>query len=269
MKYVNLFFALLCISTLFLMGNRSGALPSNTGAPGELTCGRSVCHNIPANNGSGMVLIQLDEGLDTYTVADTHTISITLENSGTVRNGFQILALDANEDNVGEWIITAPELMQIINGFAPFQDRMYITHKEAGTNQSSWTFDWEAPEGNQGDITFYVSVNATNNNAQNTGDTLYTVSKTVTFNDPVATQELLRNDHFRLFPNPVKDWLQFDSQQSFPSTAVVYDNAGRTVRRYQIASHGQQLNMESLQPGIYTIVFEFAEGVLARKFVKY
>lgn len=268
MKYVNLFFALLCISTLFLMGNRSGALPSNTGAPGEFTCGRSVCHNIPANNGSGMVLIELDEDLDTYTAADTHTINITLENSPTVRNGFQILALDENDDNVGEWILTAPDLMQIINGFAPMQDRMYITHKEAGTSQSSWTFDWAAPEMDQGDITFYVSVNATNNNGQSTGDTLYNLSKTVAFNDAVATEELIQDDRFQVFPNPVQDWLQFYGSDETPKAAIVHDASGKKVSQFSIDLQEQSLDVSRLLPGVYTILFEFEEGVLARKFIK-
>ena len=268
MKYLNFAFLFLCISYLFLLGNRSGALPSNTGAPGELTCGRSVCHNISANNGSGMVLIDVEGGLETYTAADTHTISITLEGSPTVRNGFQILALDENDENVGEWLLTEPSIMQIVDGFAPLQERMYITHTTDGTQQSSWSFDWIAPADDQGDITFYVSVLAANNNAQNSGDTLYNLSKTVAFSDAVATSEIFEDDLFHIFPNPAQDWLQFSDREALPISALVYDASGKLIRHFSTLNAGQRLSLTGLKPGVYTIAFEFEEGLLARKFLK-
>lgn len=269
MKYINLAFVFVFITYLFLLGNRSGALPSNTGAPGEFTCGRSVCHDVPANNGSGSVLIALENDMTTYAAGDTQTISITLEDSPTVRNGFQILALDESEENVGEWILTEPDLMQVIDGFSGLQDRMYITHKEAGTSQSSWSFDWVAPESNQGDITFYVSVMATNNNAENTGDTLYNLSKTIEFDDAVATSELIQYDQFRVFPNPVQDWLQYEGTFEEPIRATVYDASGKQLRVFDLVDQGQQMNMSSLKAGVYSLLFEFENGVLARKILKF
>ena len=269
MKSIYLLFCGLLISAFFWLGNINGALPENTGAPGELTCGRSVCHNVPANNGAGNLIIDFDEDAPGYMAADTHTITISLENSVTTRNGFQILALNGNEDNVGQWILTQADQMQIVEGFG-FPDRQYVTHTMNGIEQSSWTLDWASPEQEEGDITFYVSVMATNSNGTNQGDTLYNMSKTIPFDEMVATHDQIdeSDEWVTIFPNPVVDQLHIRNLKNQDFRLSLFGAKGEKLREFNLGEADFQLTIRDFQPGLYWLKFQSKQGFFSKKILK-
>ena len=68
---------------------------------------------------------------------------------------------------------------QIISGYGTTASRKYITYTFAGTDTVSpgigkWTFDWTAPETNEGSVTFYIASIAANNDGTDDGDYCYT-----------------------------------------------------------------------------------------------
>lgn len=185
---------------LALLGNRSGAPAGRTGAPGEETCATSSCHNGTLNSGSATINLAINEGERAYVLGATHKVSIAIDspqNAG--RNGFEIVALDAQDNNVGEWILAGNDKRErSANG------RNYITHTTDGSGQSNWEMDWKAPETDAGVISFYLAVNDANNNGGSTGDNIY--ATTVALEAEVASSiKTIRSlENIVVYPNPVK-----------------------------------------------------------------
>ena len=93
---------------LALLGNRSGAPTGRTGAPGETTCATSSCHNTTLNTGSATINLTLNEAQTAYQLGEMHRITIAIDSAQTVaRNGFEIVALDAQDNNVGCLLYTS------------------------------------------------------------------------------------------------------------------------------------------------------------------
>lgn len=176
------------LSAVVCLSNLDGALPENTAAPGELTCGRAPCHNVPINVGDAQVSLTFAGGETTYQPDSTYLLKIKIDNPQTGRNGFQILALDEDIENVGAWELIEPDKMKIISGIG-LPDRKYVTHQAPGNQQDEWTLHWKAPAGDVGQVTFYCSVLSANDNGMNTGDEVYNTSLAVDFALPSLTDE--------------------------------------------------------------------------------
>ena len=75
------------------------------------------------------------------------------------------------------------QLMAIHRHFPPV-DAQYIGHTSTGTaagqqDSQTWTLRWIAPASSLGNVTFYASGNAANNNGENTGDNGYKTEVTI------------------------------------------------------------------------------------------
>jgi uncharacterized protein (TIGR03437 family) len=168
--------------------NQTGPPTGRTGAPGELTCATSDCHNSFAlNSGPGTLSIT---GLpSTYTPNQEITITVTLNQSNRVRYGFQVTALDDQNRRAGEMSITEPA--RTLRAFSQTNGREYISHSSDGTtpngsNQNSWTFRWKAPAQSVGRVTFYVAGNAANGSGSSVGDYIYTRTASIQAGNPLA-----------------------------------------------------------------------------------
>ncbi|MFN0212965.1 MAG: choice-of-anchor V domain-containing protein [Saprospiraceae bacterium] len=170
------------------LSNLDGAFPENTGAPGELTCGRAPCHNVPSNAGNALMSIEYSGNGLKYSADSTYQLTVKISNQQTLRNGFEILALNASNQNTGSWVLIEPDKMKIIPGIG-LPSRKYVTHKAAGNLQTEWKVAWKAPSSNVGTVTFYASVNATNDNGMITGDEVYTKNLAVAFSPLSVTTE--------------------------------------------------------------------------------
>ena len=186
MKKITFLFSLFSISLLFL-ANLDGAKPGNTAAPGELTCGRAPCHNIPVNVGDGQLTILFGKNETQYFADSTYLVTVLITNPLTKRNGFEILALDENVHNAGTWELTEPDKMKIIPGYSN-PNKKYVTHLAAGNQQNVWTMRWKAPAGNVGTVKFYASVLTANNNGEKTGDEVYNTNISIEYAEPLPTE---------------------------------------------------------------------------------
>lgn len=104
--------------------------PSSTGAPGELTCSRSGCHNGPVFDGTGINLISFGNNDTGYIPGTVYNMKVSVTNGITQKFGFQIVALkDADSTSIGTFIITNSSKTQLQNGDAAFnlQSRKYVT----------------------------------------------------------------------------------------------------------------------------------------------
>lgn len=249
-----------CITWL---GNSDGALPQNTGAPDDLTCGRAPCHNVPANVGEATINIDVEDGSEVYQPGGTHTLTLTISDAQSPRNGFQIVALDENDENIGAWILTAPGEMKIIDGIG--LPRKYVTHQAAGNLQNSWTLDWQAPQEAMGDITFYASVLDANNNGNNMGDAVYTTSNTLSA-EVSSRVESLKENSVKIYPNPARQQVYIESPDLLQGVGL-YDIQGREIQHILPTNQTVAIDLSYLKAGIYFLRMYRKNGFSVEKLI--
>ena len=156
----------------------------HTGAPGEDTC--ALCHT-GGETFDGSLSI---DAPDQYQPGMSYTITVTLQDPGQARWGFELIPLRRDE---GELVmagsLTNLSLYTTIQEV--FSGRQYISHTSnefdvgepdgtyAGTADGPvlWSFTWTAPPAASDTVWFYAAGNAANNDGFNgDGDFVYTAN---------------------------------------------------------------------------------------------
>lgn len=149
----------------------SGQAPiGRTGAPGETSC--ASCHSGGSYTGETLFMLG-DNSQTTYQPGESYTVSFTADYNAP-RYGFSVTALDASNNPAGEFTLLNEDNTswgQAGNG------RQYVGHKAADATHQ-WTFEWEAPAADVGEITFYYVINAANADNGTGGDYVETGSAT-------------------------------------------------------------------------------------------
>jgi hypothetical protein len=130
-----------------------------------------------------------------YTPGQTYTINVTVAESGINLFGFGFEALLASGANAGTLNAGAGSIIKtaMIGG----NNRRNVVHQQdsgTGNGSHTWTFTWQAPSTDQGDVTFYCAGNATNGNGATSGDHVYTFSQVVTAAVPNGIAQNQLND---------------------------------------------------------------------------
>jgi hypothetical protein len=183
-----------------------------TGAPGETTC--TGCHTGSViNDGLGSVVISSPD-LGTsweYMTGDTYTINVTVSRTGAPLFGFDLVCLTGSTpaQNGGTLVVTNSAETHILNATVSTVVRKNMTHQLNGglaTGTKTFSFKWIAPTTNVGNVTFYCTGNAANNNGAKTGDHIYSTSQVVTPAVGAGEIELMFDDRtFSVFPNPATE----------------------------------------------------------------
>ena len=162
---------------------------SHSGAPGEVSC--SGCHSGSANSGPGNINYLIGNGTSTYSPEELYTILFSMEQDNVNQFGFQTVALKAsNNSNVGTFSLTDEVNTRLIEDDHNGTDRIYVGHTVCGADADpegslQWSFTWQAPDSDVGNINFYLSSLATNHNHSTSGDHTYTQVITISYNDVV------------------------------------------------------------------------------------
>jgi hypothetical protein len=151
-----------------LEDNSSNPPLGNTGAPGESSC--VSCHSGSTLPAAGVVEFEFDGMNAQYVPGQTY--SIVISSSGNAKNGFQMTALDGTNNAAGTFTAGTGSSLGTANG------RRYIRHSTSN-NTSSWSFQWTAPNTNQGNVTFYYSYAKANGAGGNSGDQIYLGNTTI------------------------------------------------------------------------------------------
>ncbi len=172
-------------------GFSSGPPAGHTGAPGELTCATSGCHQGSLNGGPGRLTITAPS---VYEPGETYQITVrqTATESSRRRWGFQLTALTVSNRKAGD-LNNTNNLAVVLDDDGPGFNRQYIEHTLNGTfagqtSQASWTFEWTAPDTDAGPVIFYAAGNQANNDGTNNGDQIYTVMTAALSGPPVITE---------------------------------------------------------------------------------
>lgn len=173
---ITLVSVLLLLVPQIIIAFSSGAPNGRTGAPGEGLC--SDCHGSAVGDGS----IALSGVPANYDLNQSYTLTVTLEDQGQSRWGFELTAVDGSNNGAGSFTITDAVNTQLSDSPPPSKD--YVKQTNTGTYNGTvngpvtWNFDWQAPSSNIGAIAFYVAGNAANGNGSTSGDFIYTTSET-------------------------------------------------------------------------------------------
>lgn len=163
------------------VGADSDVPPSGrTGAPGESSC--TSCHSTFAlNSGPGVLSIT---GLPaSYSLNQTITVTVRIQQASRARYGFEVTALDETNSRAGTLVVTDSNRTASIIGTVSGKQRSYIGQTSSGaqptvTGEDSWSFNWTAPAAGAGKVTFYVSAVA-GNGSGSSNDYCYTASASV------------------------------------------------------------------------------------------
>jgi len=152
--------------------------------PDNMTCKSSGCHNsFDLNSGDGSMSI--DNVPAAYVPGETYVLTVTLSDLGQRRWGFELTAMDENNQKAGTFVVSDATNTQLSDNAGTNPD--FVKHTRngtyAGTNDGpvSWTVDWIAPSPAVGSVTFYAAGNAANNNNSTSGDYIYTATATAAF----------------------------------------------------------------------------------------
>ena len=172
---------------------------AETGAPSENHCGNSSCHNTATNTGGGTLNVSFNQS--TYTPDSTYIVSVSTNETGKKRFGFEATMLDASNTKAGTF-----SLINLANTSlqTAASTRQYAGHKSA-TGNKTWTFKWKAPSTNIGDVTIYVSSICADSNGLKTGDHCYTTSLVFQPNPFIAVEGISDVTDFVTVQNPVTD----------------------------------------------------------------
>ena len=161
------------ISLKYSSGPASLVGQGYTGAPGESGTLCFSCHSAGAFGTPTTTLTITDSGggaVTDYTAGETYQISLTaIAGSGSPSGyGFQLTVLDGANNDVSNFSNPSANA-KISTATFIAGGRIYAEHN--GTSATNtFTFDWVAPSGGTGDLTFYYNVNVVNGNGGTSGD---------------------------------------------------------------------------------------------------
>lgn len=261
---LSLSFILFFLGYLSLLSLSSGGPPQSTGAPSEASCGRTGCHEVAENQGDAMIDLTFNSGNNAYAPDEVYPVSVALSNlQDDSKNGFQIVALDSLDNNIGSWLLTDEMATQIRPGNS-LPDRSYITHTSDGVGQTEWSFNWQAPDQAVGAITFYLSVNDANNNGGRTGDAIYLSNLTILEGMSTSTREIDFTP-IELYPNPTTGQFFLEAGNSKVLQVELYNAMGQLLFTQNDLT---QLDITDFPAGIYYVAVATPTGTAMKKIVK-
>ncbi len=186
----SLFFTYLLVST-DISHARSGGPPDGYAGnpPNNRTC--VSCHSSFGLN-SGQGSLELSDLPEAYEPDGEYEFSVTLADPNATRWGFELTAIDSENDRAGNFAVIDRNNTQLSR---PGGDRPeYMKQTSAGTRRgqqqsATWDVQWTAPAEDIGEVRFYFTGNAANNNGGTNGDRIY--SSSYSMEPAVAEAELL------------------------------------------------------------------------------
>lgn len=216
-----------------------GAPVSSSGAPDEVTCANSGCHDdSKINLGNALLQVKVGDNTTKYVPGKVYPITVKISEPGVKRFGFQIVALKNNDHlNAGDMSVTDIARTQVITNDIALQDRKYVTYTYPGTEPSApgegeWTMNWTAPEKNVGPVTLYIASVSANNDNTDKGDHVYTTSLILNPDDDASVHD--QSDNMQstvLFNNSSKELsvsLQLSNEKQVK--CLLYTIQGRLVK---------------------------------------
>lgn len=269
---------------LFAIVLSAGVMDDNgragvTGAPSELTCNQTNCHNsYTINSGTGSVRATSTMNNWAYVPGTTYTINVTVKRIGTPVFGIGAGILKPNGDNAGTLIVTNTTRTSIKTRLVGAYTRRNIVHTLNGGRMNDscvFSFNWTAPSTDIGPVTMYVAGNCANGTGSAAGDYIYTMNQVINSDASVSIGNMIQTSNaVNVFPNPASEMLNvsFDNKTSGNIAIHLTDLKGSNAAELfnGFASAGtfeQQFQLPALPAGIYLLNVDGTESRLSRRVV--
>ncbi len=227
------------------------------------TCGSSGCHDdSPINSGTAQLHLDLGGADVNYIPGQQYTVTVLLSRTGIVRGGFQIVALQDSLPSKSPGFITLlePVRTQRIDAAHPHpgpcstQNKVWIEHTDTGIDSVAndtiqWRFSWLAPSVDEGSITFYLAAIDANKDLDNTGDYVYTLSKTISALSTSIKET--DKDVVSVFPNPASDYIRLQNLKGEQRISIV-SSTGMVVKEAFVSGYAV-IDVSELACGVYFI----------------
>lgn len=271
------FGAFLIINYFNNTASSSSAGPAGgyTGSPGDAqNC--TACHSASVNNVSGWITSNIPA--NGYSAGAIYTITATASESGASKFGFQISPQLTSGNPVGQMIgslIVSNTTETKLSSTASTNDNKYITHRAAGTsgtNNRTWSFNWQAPSTNLKSVTFYGAFKI---GMSSKGNNVYLSSYTKAPNLSGLNEDAYANAiDFKTFPNPAIDQISvsfFQEKQSNISIQL-FDIEGKLVKSFvaeqkKSGNFSETFLLEDIQKGTYFLVLNTGENRCTKKII--
>ncbi len=234
-----------------------------TGAPGEGNC--TQCHSGATQSAAGNVDYTFSGTADEYLPGQSYTI--TLDVPMTPKNGFEMTILDGSDNAAGTFTAGTNSATTTANS------REYIRHSSS-SGVTGWSFTWNAPATDMGDLTVYYAYNETNDDGSTSGDIVYLGQETISISGGVGLtkHELLDSDYNVVFNQMTKDMtVTYKPIDNSVVVLNIQDLSGRLVKTYDFGQKGPSnqkeiINLSHLnQSGVYIVSIFIGNQVLNRK----
>ncbi|RYD54783.1 MAG: T9SS type A sorting domain-containing protein [Sphingobacteriales bacterium] len=265
MKKKFLLFTLFAgFSTTALMSYSSGpaSSPNNagnrTGSPGaQGTCASSGCHNADAAATTGAITVKMKGGTsmeNKYMPGKTYVITITGSHATFSRFGYQIVALNGSNANIGTFANPSNSSKISLNTI--------VEHAAALPKNSSGNFEasveWTAPATSSGPVTFYGIINAVNANGQSSGDAVSNrIDKVLADGTNVA--DVNSQMTVTTYPNPATNKVAVKIENAGTGTYTInaFDLAGKKMMERTVVNNSNTLletiEIEKWAAGLYHV----------------
>jgi len=243
--------------------------PANrTGANGSLTCASSGCHTGAPQTGSGILLF--NGGNNVYDANETYQLQIIVP--ANVRHGFQLLALNEANNNVGTFIVGTGTNIQ----FDASTGYEFINHFSVQiANSNTFNVEWNAPSSAVGQITFYLACLSGNGNSNPNGDEVFVEQLSVNYSGVGLNNQQQEIQKIQVYPNPlvtdvvnVAYWLSSKQMVSIS----VHNLQGRRIETLMLGKQNPGSQTESLiinrskyTTGLYLFHVETENTVITKK----
>ncbi len=232
-----------------------------TGAPGEGDC--TGCHTGGTINSdpNGSMIIEIDSSNGFYMPGKTYSGRVKLTYPGKNRFGFVLTTRIANSPlHIGTFSTS--------DTFKVFNQLTHISHRRRGIdnpNENIFTFSWTAPDTFTQDISFYTSGVIADGDDTNTGDKVYTASKTLKRLGGGTALPFIKipNNIALAFPIPIKDLVNIDGITWTENiSAELIKSNGEQVNIFnhndiKPAQNGIQIFLKyNYAPGIYYLIIK-------------
>lgn len=230
-----------------------------TGAPGSsAVCGVS-CHDdqsfLPT---LAIELIDLNsnQAVSQYLAGQTYEIRYTISSASSPSvYGFQSTAL--LDDNLNAGIFQNPGMDVQLEDV----DGRHIIEHSSDSPSNVFTAEWVAPASDAGDVTFYASSVACNNNGANSSDGYAGATLQVT--------ETITNIEERALPGMILEMedKMLTIKNLTAGNLILHDMNGRIVRELNVSSASESINLLDQPTGFYVISLVNGVEKYSKKFI--
>lgn len=232
----------------------TGAPAGQTGSPGDGSNCSTSCHTGGPSQTNEMVSITSDVPGSGWVAGTTYTFTVTATNVGGTEFGFQI----SPQDNAGNLIGTLIASDSGTNFSSGGMD--YITHSPSGTvgpGSKTWIFEWTAPAGGTGNVTFYAAFNFSDNTGNQFNDVIVTETHVVPESSVGISEAELAS--ISVYPNPVIDEIHVAAKDVDEEIMItLFSMDGKKVLQEQFDGGDITIDVTSrnLNTGVYFLNIE-------------